>query len=309
MKSKLQYPAYELTSKPPSVLVLAHSNHKSIIVLLVIALHLIGLWFLSHFIEPYTFATSPKVNALKVRFVSLAPSENLSPHTTAQSAIAQPPKQQQHLKKQSAPRATQQSAETIEQKIFTSQNATNTVQKKQPNKKDHAVASQSAQTVAVQSLESKAFKQQTQTDQQSTATAVNENQQMHKAQSEENQSRPSGVKTPAAQQQLSRAAESQVQHDEPIQVSRVDVLSFGKFSYDDRELRQQTRMVELRLRINENGQPIDIQLKQSSGIASLDERVLNAARQSKFKPYKVNGRAVAIVVDFPVQLKLSRDSR
>lgn len=306
MKSKLQYPAYELTSKPPSILVLAHSNHKSIIVLLVIALHLIGLWFLSHFIEPYTLATSPKVNALKVRFVSLAPSENLSPHTTAQSAIAQPPKQQ-HLKKQSAPRTTQQSAETIEQKIFTSQNATNTVQNKQPNKKDHAVASQSAQTVAVQSVESKAFKQQTQTDQQSTA--VNENQQMHKAQSEENQSRPSGVKTPAAQQELSRAPESQVQHDEPIQVSSVDVLSFGKFSYDDRELRQQARMVELRLRINENGQPIDIQLKQSSGIASLDERVLNAARQSKFKPYKVNGRAVAIVVDFPVQLKLSRDSR
>ncbi|WP_277560325.1 energy transducer TonB [Acinetobacter beijerinckii] len=307
MKSKLQYPAYELTSKPPSVLVLAHSYHKSIIVLLVIVMHLIGLWFLSHFIEPYTLTASPKVNALKIRFVSLAQSENPSLHTMAQHAIAQPPKQ--HLQKESELPATQQSAESIEQKIFTSLNATNTVQKKQPNKKDHAVASQSAQTVAVQSLESKAFKQQTQTDQQSTATAVNENQQMHKAQSEENQSRPSGVKTPAAQQQLSRAAESQVQHDEPIQVSRVDVLSFGKFSYDDRELRQQTRMVELRLRINENGQPIDIQLKQSSGIASLDERVLNAARQSKFKPYKVNGRAVAIVVDFPVQLNLSRDSR
>lgn len=105
---------------------------------------------------------------------------------------------------------------------------------------------------------------------------------------------------------MARAPESQVDRDEPVQVNSVDVLSFGKLAYDDRELKQQNRVVELRLRINENGQPIEIQLKQSSGISSLDQRVLQAARQSKFKPYKVNGRAVTVVVDFPVQLKLSR---
>lgn len=303
MKSKLQYSPYRLNTKPPSIVVFAHSNHKSIIVLLVIVLHLIGLWFLSHFIEPYTLATSPKVNALKVRFVSLAPAEHVSPQTTAQSAIAQLPKQQ-HLQKESELPATQQNAETIEQKIFISQNATNTVQQKQPSQKDHSVASQPKQTVATQSVEKKEPKKQIQADQQSTA--VNENSQIQKEHFGENQSFSGGVKVPAAQQELSRAPESQVERDEPVQVSSVDVLSFGKFNYDDRELRQQNRMVELRLRINENGQPIDIQLKQSSGISSLDERVLNAARQSKFKPYKVNGQAVAIVVDFPVQLKLSR---
>ncbi|WP_445346714.1 energy transducer TonB [Acinetobacter bohemicus] len=303
MKSKLQYPAYRVTAKPPSIWVLTHSYHKSIIVLLVIVLHLFGLWFLSHFIEPYTLAASPKVNALKVSFVSLSTSENPSPHTTAQIAIAQPQKQQ-ILKKESTSRATHERVETIEQKILISQNATNTVQKKQPSKKDHSVASQPTQTVAVQSVENKAFKQQIQTDQQSAA--VNENQQTHKERSGENQPLSGGVKVPAAHQELTRAPESQVERDELVQVSSVDVLSFGKFTYDDRELRQQNRMVELRLRINENGQPIDIQLKQSSGITSLDERVLQAARRSKFKPYKVNGRAVTIVVDFPVQLKLSR---
>lgn len=303
MKSKLQYSAYRLNTKLPSIWVLAHSNLKSIIVLLVIVLHLVGLWFLSHFIKPYTLATSPKVNALKVRFVSLAPAEQVSSQTTAQSAITHPSKQQ-HLQKESELPASQQSAETIEQKIFISQNATNTVQQKQPSQKDHSVTSQPKQTVATQSVEKKEPKKQIQADQQSTA--VNENQKIQKEHFGENQSFSGGVKVPTAQQELSRAPESQVECDEPVQVSSVDVLSFGKFSYDDRELRQQNRMVELRLRINENGQPIDIQLKQSSGISSLDERVLNAARQSKFKPYKVNGQAVAIVVDFPVQLKLSR---
>lgn len=90
-------------------------------------------------------------------------------------------------------------------------------------------------------------------------------------------------------------------------MSRVDVLSFAKLSYEDRELKQQDRTVELRIRINENGQATDIQLQQSSGISSLDQRVIQAVLKSKFKPYQVNGRAVAVVVDFPVQLKLSRN--
>lgn len=303
MKSKLQYPAYQATAKPPSIWVLAHSYHKSIIALLVIVLHLFGLWFLSYCIEPYTLASSPKINALKVRFVSSSTSENPSPHTTVQMAMLQPQKQQ-ILKKESKSLAGQERAEATEQKILISQNATNTVQKKQPTKKDQSVSSQPTQTVAVQSVEKKAFKQQTQTVQQSAT--VNENQQTDKEHSGEKPSRSGGVKAPSAHQELMRAPESQVEPDEHIQVSSVDVISFGKFTYDDRELRQQNRMVELRLRINENGQHIDIQLKQSSGITSLDERVLQAARRSKFKPYKVNGRAMTIGVDFPVQLKLSR---
>lgn len=280
--------------------------YKCLTVVVVIGLHVFVVWMLSHLIEPYTLTASPKVNALKVRFVSLSTLENPSPNTTAQIAIAQPQKQQ-ILKKAPSSRAMHERAETIEQKILISQNATNTVQEKKPSKKVYSVASQPIQTVAVQIVENKVVNQQKQTDQQSAA--VNQNQQMRKEQTGDNRSAPSGVKTPSAHQELTRAPESQVEPDELIQVSSIDVLSFGKFSYDDRELRQQNRTVELRLRINENGQPIDIQLKQSSGIASLDERVLNAARQSKFKPYKVNSRAVAIVVDFPVQLKLSRSRR
>lgn len=305
MKSKSLFP----THKPLVMLPLPQGPkhfYKCLTVVVVIGLHVFVVWMLSHLIEPYTLTASPKVNALKVRFVSLSTSENPSPHTTAQIAIAQPQKQQ-ILKKAPPSRAMHERAETIEQKILISQNATNTVQEKKLSKKVYSVASQPIQTVAVQIVENKVVNQQTQTDQQSAA--VNQNQHMRKEQTGDNRSAPSGVKTPSAHQELTRAPESQVEPDELIQVSSIDVLSFGKFSYDDRELRQQNRTVELRLRINENGQPIDIQLKQSSGIASLDERVLNAARQSKFKPYKVNSRAVAIVVDFPVQLKLSRSRR
>ena len=91
-----------------------------------------------------------------------------------------------------------------------------------------------------------------------------------------------------------------------IAVSRVDVLSFGKLNYDDRELQNQQRILILTIKINAKGQPIEIRVKQSSGIASLDERGKQAAQKAKFKPHKINGEAVPIVVDFPIQLKPSR---
>lgn len=303
MKPKSQSLSYAWTSTFASRAALIHSYPKSVISLLVIVLHLLAIWFLSHFIEPYSLATSPKVNALKVHFVSLSPAEQESPHTSAQIARTQPPAAQ-HVKPQSTrPRIDKQ--DSNEQKILVSHNASHSVSNKQLNKQQHADASPPTQTLAVQTMENKTAKSHLQTE--PSSTAVNSHQQIPQADAGEKHDLSAGVKVPAAQQQLSRAADSQVERNAPMQVSHVEVLSFGKFVYDDRELRQQTRMVELRLHINENGQPIDIQLKQSSGIASLDQRVLNAARQSRFKPYTVNGRTVAIVVDFPVQLKLSRD--
>ncbi|WP_202739827.1 MULTISPECIES: energy transducer TonB [Acinetobacter] len=303
MKPKSESLSYAWTSTFASRAALIHSYPKSVISLLVIALHLLAIWFLSHFIEPYSLATSPKVNALKVHFVSLSPAEQESPHTSAQIARAQPPAAQQVKLQSTRPRIDKQ--DSNEQKILLSHNASHSVSNKQLNKQQHADASPPTQPLAVQTVENKTAKSHLQTE--PSSAAVNSHQQIPQADAGEKHELSGGVKAPAAQLQLSRAPDNQIERDAPMQVSHVEVLSFGKFAYDDRELRQQTRMVELRLHINENGQPIDIQLKQSSGIASLDQRVLNAARQSRFKPYTVNGRTVAIVVDFPVQLKLSRD--
>lgn len=144
------------------------------------------------------------------------------------------------------------------------------------------------------------------TDKKLSSTDLEQTQTEQLPQNANSETKSGGVKTPAMQQEYSKAPSTQVEHDDVVQVSSVDVLSFGGLDYDDRELKQQNRLVELRIRINEKGQPINIQLRQSSGIQSLDERVMQAARKSRFKPHKINGRVVTIVVDFPVQLKLNR---
>ncbi|WP_332604897.1 energy transducer TonB [Acinetobacter sp. ESBL14] len=301
MKSKFLYPRYDFSTKGPPIRIWALSQRKLIIVTVVIVLHLLGLWSLSHFIEPYTLAASPKVNALKVHFVSLSASERASPQATAKVEVAQT-STIPVLEKQTSTRAAPTHTENTEQKVISSQSAVHEVAKQQSSHKVASLAAKSTAAIAAQVSENK-VKQDTQADQSSQM--LTENLLSSKQQIGQAQSQSGGVNT-AAQQELARAPESQVDRDEPVQVSSVDVLSFGKLAYDDRELKQQNRVVELRLRINENGQPIEIQIKQSSGISSLDQRVLQAARQSKFKPYKINGRAVAVVVDFPVQLKLSR---
>ena len=279
--------------------------YKCLTVVVVIGLHVFVVWMLSHLIEPYTFKASPKVDALKVSFVSLAPAKktsaektetqpknSLTPQSTLNSSVSHAPDQ---------PKNSPTNVQTLASKTASKevvQNNLNDKQQAQPKTTlNNLASSQTAQPTERRAVHN---------DKKLSSTHLEQTQTEHLPQNTNNETKSGGVKTPATQQEYSKAPSTQVEHDDVVQVSSVDVLSFGGLDYDDRELKQQNRLVELRIRINEKGQPIDIQLRQSSGIQSLDERVMQATRKSRFKPHKINGRAVTIVVDFPVQLKLNR---
>ncbi|WP_151743998.1 energy transducer TonB [Acinetobacter calcoaceticus] len=304
MKSKSLFP----THKPMVMLPLPQGPkhfYKCLTVVVVIGLHVFVVWMLSHLIEPYTFQASPKVDALKVSFVSLAPAKKPSAEK-----IESQPKKSVTLKStlnssvSSAPEESKNSPTNVQALVSKTaskevvQNNLSDKQQVQPK----TTLNNSTSLQPVQPTERRAAH----TDKKLSLTALEQTQTEHLLQSSNSETQSGGIKTPAMQQEYSKAPSTQVEHDDVVQVSSVDVLSFGGLDYDDRELKQQNRLVELRIRINEKGQPIDIQLRQSSGIASLDKRVMQAARKSRFKPHKINGRAVTIVVDFPVQLKLNR---
>ncbi|MCH7336379.1 TonB family protein [Acinetobacter sp. NIPH 2699] len=304
MKLKNLSPHYREQFKISTGLTLDHFG-KWGVVFAVMVLHLIGLWFLSHLIEPYTLANSPKVNALKVHFISVSSSEQPTPYPPEKRTVATSPKEQGLDKQPVLNTSSAQQKATEQTQILSSRNADRVIQDSQLSKRTHNEPATPSKASVLPSLnEDKTTPNQT-VEQQ--LERLNQSQTPYKQQQGESQLTSGGIKTSASQQELSRSPDSRIDNDEPVQVSSVDVLSFGQLRYDDRELKQQNRVVELRIRINENGQPTDIQLRQSSGIASLDERVIQAARKSKFKPYKINGRAVAVVVEFPVQLTLSRN--
>lgn len=303
MKSKSLFP----THKPMVMLPLPQRPkhfYKCLTVVVVIGLHVFVVWMLSHLIEPYTFKATPKVDALKVSFVSLAsankpstektesqPEKSVTPQSKLNSSVSSVPEESKN-----SPINVQTLASKTAPKEVVQNNLNNKQQAQPKTTLNNSTSIQSAQPTE---------RRVAHTDKQLNSTALEQTQTEHLL-SSNSETKSGGVKTPATQQEYSKAQSTQVEHDDVVQVSSVDVLSFGGLDYDDRELKQQNRLVELRIRINEKGQPINIQLHQSSGIQSLDERVIQAARKSRFKPHKINGRAVTIVVDFPVQLKLNR---
>ncbi|WP_375037045.1 energy transducer TonB [Acinetobacter sp. RW6] len=305
MKSKSLFPTHEPMGKLPFTQGPKHF-YKCLTVAVVIGLHVFVVWMLSHLIEPYTFATSPKVDALKVSFVSLAPAKKPSPDQTESKPIEKSlaPESTLNSSVSSIPEESKNSPKNVQ--TLASKTASKEVVQNNLSDKQQVQPKTSLNNLAssqpVQPIERRAAH----TDKKLSSTALEQTQRERLLENTSSTTKSGGVKTPATQQEYSKAPSTQVEHDDVVQVSSVDVLSFGGLDYDDRELKQQNRLVELRIRINEKGQPIDIQLRQSSGIASLDERVMQAARKSRFKPHKINGRAVTIVVDFPVQLKLNR---
>ncbi|ENV54518.1 energy transducer TonB [Acinetobacter baylyi] len=304
MKSKSLFP----THKPIVMLPLPQGPkhfYKCLTVVVVIALHVFVVWMLSHLIEPYTFATSPKIDALKVSFVSLAPAKKPSVEKTeSQPKKSLAPKSTLNNSISSVPEESKNSPTNVQ--TLASKTAPKEVVQNNLNDKQQAQSKTSLNnSTSLQPLQ-RTERRAVHNDKKLSSTDLEQTQTEHLPQNTNSITQSGGVKTPAMQQEYSKAPSTQVEHDDVVQVSSVDVLSFGGLDYDDRELKQQNRLVELRIRINEKGQPIDIQLRQSSGIQSLDERVMQAARKSRFKPHKINGRAVTIVVDFPVQLKLNR---
>ncbi|MEI2556900.1 energy transducer TonB [Acinetobacter pittii] len=304
MKSKSLFP----THKPMFMLPLPQGPkhfYKCLTVVVVIGLHVFVVWMLSHLIEPYTFQATPKVDALKVSFVSLAPAKKPS----AEKIESQPKKSvtsQSTLNSSvsSVPEESKNSPTNVQ--TLVSKTASKEVVQNNLNDKQQAQPKTTLNNLASSQTAQPTERRVAHIDKQLGSTDLEQTQTEHLPQNTNSETKSGGVKTPTTQQEYSKAPSTQVEHDDVVQVSSVDVLSFGGLDYDDRELKQQNRLVELRIRINEKGQPIDIQLRQSSGIQSLDERVIQAARKSRFKPHKINGRAVTIVVDFPVQLKLNR---
>ena len=78
-----------------------------------------------------------------------------------------------------------------------------------------------------------------------------------------------------------------------------------KPTYSNRDLQGETRSVVVRIEANEKGVITDAQITRSSGIPTLDQKILRAVRSAKFKPYKENGVAYPIRAEQPFELTLN----
>ena len=70
-----------------------------------------------------------------------------------------------------------------------------------------------------------------------------------------------------------------------------------------RRLREQG-LVQVRVRVDEQGRPERALILRSAGSQSLDDAALTAVRVARFKPYTENGVAQPFWVDLPIEFQL-----
>lgn len=281
------------------VLIPSYSRQTYITLCGVVVGHVLLIWAMIFLRTEQFVETHSPNNAIKIRLVSMNKTDTIQESRTMTATHSMQsqtqPKTQQPVSKTTASDQKQskviQSSES--KKIIMEQPQHNT-QKTTPTKK------------VDESLKNRTETSQQQSTQMQTKTELNTSkQQASSGQSNEQIQKTGGEE--GRENKKEQSAESTQKQQQPLQVSKVDVLSFGKLSYDDRELQNQQRLLILTIKINPKGQPIDVKVKQSTGISNLDARGVVAAQKTKFKPHILNGEAVAIVVDFPIQLKLGRN--
>lgn len=62
--------------------------------------------------------------------------------------------------------------------------------------------------------------------------------------------------------------------------------------------------VVVRVRVNTEGVPVEVTLAEPSAHSRLNEQALQAMRQARFEPYRVNGKPMSVTILAPVVFKL-----
>lgn len=261
--------------------------------------HVLLIWSMTFLQTDQFVETRSPENAIKIRFVRMNKTETVQESRTDTATDSTQSQMQAVTQQQNAktPISKQKQSKVIQssesKKVIMDQPKQNT-QKATLTKTTDQSSNNSTASNQQQSMQTQ------------TKTELNTSKQQSSSGQSNEQTQKSGGEE-GRENKKEQSAESAPKPQQPIMVSKVDVLSFGKLNYDDRELQNQQRLLVLTIKINPQGQAIDVKVKQSTGLSSLDARGVQAAQKTKFKPHILNGEAVAIVVDFPIQLKLGRN--
>ncbi|WP_151810827.1 TonB family protein [Acinetobacter bereziniae] len=261
--------------------------------------HVLLIWSMTFLQTDQFVETHSPENAIKIRFVRMNKTETVQESRT-DTATDSTQSQMQAATQQS--NAKTPISKQKQSKVIQSSESKKVIMDQPKQNTQKATLTKTTD----QSSNNSTASNQQQSMQTQTKTELNTSKQQSSSGQSNEQTQKSGGEE-GRENKKEQSAESAPKPQQPIMVSKVDVLSFGKLNYDDRELQNQQRLLVLTIKINPQGQAIDVKVKQSTGLSSLDARGVQAAQKTKFKPHILNGEAVAIVVDFPIQLKLGRN--
>ena len=77
--------------------------------------------------------------------------------------------------------------------------------------------------------------------------------------------------------------------------TRIEWVKFPKVDFQDSDLSGRDRVAIVRVKANESGKVVEASIKESTGLAKLDQKLVNAVFKSKTKPFLKNGNELAII--------------
>ena len=77
--------------------------------------------------------------------------------------------------------------------------------------------------------------------------------------------------------------------------TRIEWVKFPKVDFQDSDLSGRDRVAIVRVKTNESGKVVEASIKESTGLAKLDQKLVNAVFKSKTKPFVKEGNELSII--------------
>jgi periplasmic protein TonB len=90
-----------------------------------------------------------------------------------------------------------------------------------------------------------------------------------------------------------------------LSIGQISWSRSPKPAYTNRDLQGSDRSAIVSIEADTNGNIVNVRIVKSTGVDALDQKILRAVRNSKFKPYKENGVAYPFKAEQPFELKLN----
>lgn len=134
------------------------------------------------------------------------------------------------------------------------------------------------------------------------------NQERLEQQKREQAQREQAQREQQAREQAERERrEQEARNNTPRNLSQGQIswVRSPKPQYTNRDLQGSDRTVVVSITADATGKVTDVRVIRSSGVDALDQKVVRAVRNAKFRPYKENGVAYPFKAEQPFELKLN----
>ena len=134
-----------------------------------------------------------------------------------------------------------------------------------------------------------------------------EQQKREQAQREQAQREQAQREQQAREQAERERREQEARNNTPRNLSQGQIswVRSPKPAYTNQDLQGSDRTIVVSISADATGRVTDVRIVRSSGVDSLDQKVVRAVRGSKFRPYKENGVAYPFKAEQPFELKLN----